>query len=123
MGTYSFKPGVSDDDKEQLNSWAKTMCNQPELATNLVETKLIEADTMSTLVGCMKHEGMGKGVVATALSTGHNYWSQAHIDKDFYFTCLTVLAPEDLPHEHYHGKCLYYFLYLNTSEKQRCSFL
>ena len=77
----------------------------------LNESKLIEADTMSTLVDYMEHEGMGKGVVATALSIGYTYWSQALVDKDFYFTCLTVLAPEDLPHEHYHGKVLYYFVF------------
>ena len=73
--------------------------------------KLIEANTMSTFVGCMKHEGMGKGVVATNLSIGCNHWSQAHVDNDFYFTCLTVLAPEDLPCEHYHGNVLYYFVF------------
>ena len=49
------------------------MCNQLESATNLVERKLVEAETISTLVDCMEHEGMGKGVVATALSIGCNY--------------------------------------------------
>ena len=111
VGTYSFKEGVSNDDKEQLNSWAEKMCNRLESATKPVEEKLVEADTMFTLVDCMEHEGMGEGVVATALSIGRNYWSQAHVDKDFYFTRLTVLAPEDLPHEHFHGKVLYYFVF------------
>ena len=28
VGTYSFKRGVSDDDKDQLNRVVKTMCKQ-----------------------------------------------------------------------------------------------
>ena len=59
--------------------------------------KLFEADTMSSFVEYTNHDRMGKGVVATTLSIGHHdYWSQVHIDNDFYFTYyLMVLAPED----------------------------
>ena len=111
VGTYSFKPGVSDDDKDELNNEAQKLCKELELATNKVEKKLIEAETKASFVEGTGYEGMGEGVLATALSIGRNYWSQAHVDKDFYFTRLTVLAPEDLPHKHYHGKVLYYFVF------------
>ena len=37
--------------------------------------------------------------------------AQLHVDNDFYFTRLTVLAPEDKPHMQYSKEVLYFFVF------------
>ena len=56
-----------------------------------------ESNTLKLIQQMNAQEGMREDIGATGLSIGYNYWSQSHIDCDFYFTRLTVLAPENNP--------------------------
>ena len=77
----------------------------------LVENKLTESNTMRMIRDHTKARGMATDVWAKTFSIGRNYWSQSHVDNDFYFTRLTVLAPEDTPHSRYTGIVIYYFVF------------
>ena len=45
--------------------------------------------------------------MATQFSIGENYWSQVHIDDDYYFTTLSVLSTD----QQHHGEVIYYFCF------------
>lgn len=111
IGSYCWKQGVGVEEKNHLNACAAAMVKQLEASTHGVEKQLSESNTMKFIRQRNKQKGMDKDICATALSIGCNYWSQSHVDNDFYFTRLTVLAPEDKPHTKYSKEILYFFVF------------
>ena len=111
IGTYSWKQGVTPEEKTSLNECAYALAKQLEMASDVVEKHLSESNTMKLIRQMNRQKGMREDISSTALSIGYNYWSQSHVDSDFYFTRLTVLAPENNPHIQYDKEILYYFVF------------
>ena len=47
------------------------------------------------------------GIVAIQFSAGQDYWSQAHVDNDYFFTYLSAVSAEEKDHK----EVMYYFCY------------
>ena len=101
IGTYSWKQGVTPEEKASLNECAYALAKKLEMTSDVVEKHLSESNTMKLIRQMNRQKGMREDISSTALSIGYNYWSQSHIDSDFYFNRLTVLAPENNPHMQY----------------------
>ena len=111
IGTYTWNQGVTPEDKKCLNKCACALVKQLELSSKVVEKHMSESNTMKFIRQQNRQEGMREDISATGLSIGYNYWSQSHKDYDFYFTRLTVLAPENNPHTQFDQEVIYYFVF------------
>jgi len=111
IGQYAFKPNSKKphpiSDKEILSGIAKvTSCVEAitmEMGNRLPEVVVLEWMQQSEGVPT----AFGQKGRATQVSVGKNYWSVIHLDDDYYYTTLSVLAEDgrdDLA-------ILYYFVF------------
>ena len=109
IGTYAFKSNAPPNIVETINAQIEVVVQSMEksahhLINNMEETsrfrdvqKVLNLKSVSTA---------GDGL-SPQFSVGMNYWSGAHVDKDYFFTFFSCLT--DNPK--YHNKVMYYFCY------------
>ncbi len=115
VGEYAFKKGVDDEEKEEVIEGISKLCFNLEEGSSRIGNGLVESreykevqsltNTPSVTGRNGKNEDDTK--LATEFSIGRNYWSKSHVDNDFYFTTLSIVAPDPKNH----NDVAYYFVF------------
>lgn len=109
LGEYVFNAGTSAEIKNQVNNGVSDMVRRMEQAGKRIVQKLAETDHFRSIQKKLRLETVrndDKGI-STQYASGENYWSQSHLDDDFFFTHLSCLSKEAEDSE----KFIYYFVF------------
>ncbi len=114
IGEYTFKKGVDVELQEDLIEGIAKLCFDLETASSRIGNGLVESREYKEVKDFTKTPSVAgrngkreQEKFATAFSIGRNYWSKSHVDKDFYFTTLSVVVPNRKDHR----EIAYYFVF------------
>ena len=109
IGEYAFNPGTPDDIVQLVDDGVRDIVRCMEASAKRITQRLVETIHFRNVQEKLLLETVGKTdkSIATQFSSATNYWSQAHIDTDYFFTTLSCLSNKESDNE----AVMYYFVF------------
>ena len=109
IGEYAFNPRTPGDIVQQVDDGVRDIVLGMESSAKKITQRLVETIHFRNVQEKLLLETVGKTdkSIATQFSVATNYWSQTHIDVDYFFTMLSCLSKEESDNE----AVMYYFVF------------
>ena len=111
VGTYAFKAKTNNEKQKEVGGLAKQIVDKLEQAAYQLSKPFFLERSFVQSIRKLRPDGIGD--LSTAFSIGRDYHSKCHIDNDYYYTVLTVVAPSKA----FDDSVIYYFCFPEYSVK------